>query len=120
MALDLIKVCRARNIDCVVAPYEADAQLAYLAIQGSIYIDYRNSNHLIQNFASLGIAHVVITEDSDLLAFGCPRVFFKMDHSGKGVLIEKDRLNLSLGDRADFFNQEKYVSASLSDFFYQF
>lgn len=35
MALDLIKVCRARNIDCIVAPYEADAQLAYLAIQGS-------------------------------------------------------------------------------------
>lgn len=34
MALELIKVCRARNIDCIVAPYEADAQLAFLAIQG--------------------------------------------------------------------------------------
>lgn len=34
MALELIKVCRARNIDCIVAPYEADAQLAYLAIEG--------------------------------------------------------------------------------------
>lgn len=33
MALDLIKVCRARNIDCIVAPYEADAQLAYLSLQ---------------------------------------------------------------------------------------
>ena len=34
MALELIKVCRARNVDCVVAPFEADAQLAYLALQG--------------------------------------------------------------------------------------
>lgn len=33
MALDLIKVCRARNIDCIVAPYEADAQLAFLSVQ---------------------------------------------------------------------------------------
>ena len=38
----------------VVAPYEADAQLAYLVKEG--------------------IAHLVITEDSDLLAFGCAKV----------------------------------------------
>lgn len=38
MALELMKVCRARNIDCIVAPYEADAQLAYLAVQGKFCI----------------------------------------------------------------------------------
>ena len=38
----------------VVAPYEADAQLAYLVKEG--------------------IADIVITEDSDLLAFGCKQV----------------------------------------------
>ena len=38
MALELIKVCRAKNIDCIVAPYEADAQLAYLAIQGKFLL----------------------------------------------------------------------------------
>ena len=38
----------------IVAPYEADAQMAYLALMGEAY--------------------VVITEDSDLLAYGCPRV----------------------------------------------
>lgn len=54
MALNLIKACRERNIDCIVAPYEADAQLAYLNIKG--------------------IAQVVITEDSDLLLFGCVKV----------------------------------------------
>lgn len=41
-------------MDCLVAPYEADAQLAFL-----------NKS---------GIAQAVITEDSDLLAFGCKKV----------------------------------------------
>lgn len=54
MALNLIKRCREINVDCIVAPYEADSQLAYLNISG--------------------IAHLVITEDSDLLLFGCKRV----------------------------------------------
>ena len=56
----------------------------------------------------IGIAHLIITEDSDLLVFGCPRVLFKMDQTGAGVLIEKDRLYLSLGDEVDLFNGEKY------------
>lgn len=55
MALCLIKECRKRNIDCIVAPYEADAQLAFLNIQN--------------------IAHIVITEDSDLTLFGCSKVY---------------------------------------------
>ena len=38
MALELIKVCRVQNIDCIVAPFEADAQLAYLALKGMQYI----------------------------------------------------------------------------------
>lgn len=56
MALELIKQCQKLNIDCIVAPYEADAQLAYLNISG--------------------IADVVITEDSDLTLFGCKKVFY--------------------------------------------
>lgn len=54
MALNLIKVCHERGIDCIVAPYEADSQLAYLNISG--------------------IADVIITEDSDLTLFGCKKV----------------------------------------------
>lgn len=54
IALELIKHCQKENIDCIVAPYEADAQLAYLNISG--------------------IADVVITEDSDLTLFGCKKV----------------------------------------------
>lgn len=54
MALALIKECRKMGVDCVVAPYEADAELAYLNMQG--------------------IAQAVITEDSDLILFGCSNV----------------------------------------------
>jgi exonuclease-1 len=49
-----LQACRARGVDCIVAPYEADAQLAYLNKRG--------------------IAQVIITEDSDLLLFGCEKV----------------------------------------------
>lgn len=54
MALKLIKKCRSINVDCIVAPYEADSQLAFLNLSG--------------------IAHIVIAEDSDLLVFGCKMV----------------------------------------------
>ena len=51
-----------------MAPYEADAQLAYLSKED--------------------IVDVIITEDSDLLVFGAKRVLYKMDESGNGKLIE--------------------------------
>lgn len=54
MALKLIKRCRGQGVDCIVAPYEADAQLAFLNING--------------------FAHIIITEDSDLMLFGCKMV----------------------------------------------
>lgn len=54
MALELMHECRKLDVDCIVAPYEADAQLAFLNISG--------------------IADYVITEDSDLTLFGCKKV----------------------------------------------
>jgi exonuclease-1 len=36
---------------------------------------------------------VVFTEDSDLLAFGCTHVFFKMDNLGNGQYINLEQLN---------------------------
>jgi exonuclease 1 len=44
-----------------VAPYEADAQLAFLEAQG--------------------VVDAILTEDSDLLVFGCRIVLFKLDAS---------------------------------------
>ncbi len=37
MALQLIKACRAKNVDCIVAPYEADAQLAFLSLKSKFF-----------------------------------------------------------------------------------
>lgn len=54
MALAFIKLLREKRIQAIVAPYEADPQLAYLVKEG--------------------LADFVITEDSDLLAFGASRV----------------------------------------------
>ncbi|XP_024868089.1 exonuclease 1-like [Temnothorax curvispinosus] len=88
IALELIKHCQNENIDCITAPYEADAQLAYLNING--------------------IADVVITEDSDLTLFGCKKIFFKMDFNGNGVLIEQDRLYLAMDMRPEQFDMDKF------------
>ncbi|KAJ7031997.1 hypothetical protein C8F04DRAFT_1108860 [Mycena alexandri] len=59
MAFQFIKALRAESVPYVVAPYEADAQLAYLE--------------------RIGLVDGIITEDSDLLVFGCRTVLFKMD-----------------------------------------
>lgn len=58
MLLVYIQAARAQGVDCLVAPYEADAQLAYLN--------------------KTGMVQAIITEDSDLLAFGCKKVWNKM------------------------------------------
>jgi len=61
------------GVQYVVAPYESDAQLAFL---------YHTK-----------VIDVVITEDSDLLAFGVDRVLFKMDHQGNGLEIDLANLD---------------------------
>ncbi|KAI3363361.1 hypothetical protein L3Q82_011570, partial [Scortum barcoo] len=87
MAHKLIKAARARGVDCIVAPYEADAQLAHLT--------------------KSGLAQAVITEDSDLLAFGCKKVILKMDKQGNGLEIDQSNLGRcsSLGN---VFTEEKF------------
>ena len=73
MAHSLILCLIEMKCEYVVAPYEADAQLAYLFKSGQ--------------------ADVVFTEDSDLLAFGCTHVFFKMDNLGNGQYIDLEQLS---------------------------
>ena len=59
MRYELIKKCKEKGLAYLVAPYDADAQMARLAQTG---FDDR-----------------VITEDSDILVYGCPRALFKVD-----------------------------------------
>ncbi|KAK0406146.1 hypothetical protein QR680_018393 [Steinernema hermaphroditum] len=60
------------RVDIIVAPYEADAQLAYLT--------------------KAGFAHAVVTEDSDLIAFGCERIIFKLQDSGPCTIYDGTKL----------------------------
>ncbi|KAJ4713497.1 exonuclease 1 [Melia azedarach] len=76
MAYRLIQILRAENIEFVVAPYEADAQLAYLS---SLEVEK-------------GGIVAVITEDSDLIAYGCQATVFKMDRHGNGEELVLDNV----------------------------
>ena len=72
MAARVIARLRAAGIPFVVAPYEADAQLAVLGVSGQV--------------------DAVLTEDSDLLAYGTPRVLFKLAPDGSCVEVCSQRL----------------------------
>lgn len=74
----VIGYCKRKSISYIIAPYEADAQIAFL-----------NNNKL---------AKFVITEDTDLILYGCERIIYKLDHtSGKCLLYEKSKLHKCLG-----------------------
>ncbi|CAN6902596.1 unnamed protein product [Brassica oleracea var. botrytis] len=96
MAHQLIQVLKSENVEFIVAPYEADAQLAYLS-----------SLELEQG----GIA-AVITEDSDLLAYGCKAVIFKMDRYGKGEELILDNVFQAADQKPSFqnFDQELFTA----------
>jgi exonuclease-1 len=70
MAREMIEELKAAGIPYVVAPYEADSQLAYLEQQGLI--------------------NGVLSEDSDLLVFGVRCLLTKLDQYGECVMIRRD------------------------------
>lgn len=55
----VLNFLRKHNIEYIVSPYEADAQLYFLQKQG--FIDY------------------IITEDSDLIVYGATKILYKFD-----------------------------------------
>lgn len=62
MVKAFIQMLIARRIAYLVAPYEADSEMAYLC--------------------RTGIVDAVVSEDSDTICYRCPRVLTKMDVSG--------------------------------------
>ncbi|KAK9468736.1 PIN domain-like protein [Lipomyces arxii] len=73
MAGKFINALEAAGVPYVVAPYEADAQLAYLEKRG--------------------LVSAVISEDSDLLVFGCKTLLTKLTDYGDCVAIRRDRFS---------------------------
>ncbi|RMZ85451.1 hypothetical protein DV737_g839, partial [Chaetothyriales sp. CBS 132003] len=72
MARQLIEDLKKLDIQYIVAPYEADAQLVYLEQKG--------------------IIDGILSEDSDMLVYGAKRLITKLDQYGNCIMI----------DRADF------------------
>lgn len=58
-----VRELQAQGVECIVAPFEADAQLAYLQ--------------------KIGYISAAISVDSDLLVFGCRKVFYKLEWNGR-------------------------------------
>ena len=69
MARQLIDELKKLNVQYIVAPYEADAQLVYLEQRG--------------------IINGILAEDSDMLVFGAKRLLTKLDKYGELVEIER-------------------------------
>lgn len=69
MARELIEELKRMDVPYVVAPYEADSQLAYLEKQG--------------------IINGVLSEDSDLLVFGVKCLLTKLDQYGECVMVNR-------------------------------
>jgi len=77
MAAELVVELKRLRVEFLVAPYEADAQMAWLADVPE---------------ARGGVA-AVITEDSDLLCYGAVRaVLFKVDRAGACVEVQREHL----------------------------
>ena len=63
LAYLLLKVIKSKyQLTCIISPYEADAQLAYLS--------------------KIGYVDAIITEDSDLLCFGAKKILYKLNTKG--------------------------------------
>ncbi|CAJ1443831.1 unnamed protein product [Effrenium voratum] len=78
MAAKCVQRIRSTGVSCIVAPCEADAQLAFLALNARV--------------------DVCISEDVDLLAFGCQRVLYGLDlRSGCGQELRRAELRRSKG-----------------------
>lgn len=110
------KVLKKADIEYIVAPYEADAQLAFLSMRcltcSSLYL------FLIVS----GYIDAVITEDSDLIPYGATRVtfnspflivftgqvLFKMDKQGYGKEICLERLGEATEISLSEFTQNQF------------
>lgn len=81
----LLNILNKLGVETIVAPYEADAEIAYL---------YRE--HLI-DFA--------ISEDSDLISYGVKKIAYKLDEKGDFSLLDLENL--------DFINSLKDINEDI-------
>lgn len=85
----LIEALQARGVAFIVAPYEADAQMAYLARTGAVA--------------------GVVTEDSDLLPYGAPVVLFKLDRDGSAQRVARADVPAARNPRLAGFDDAMFL-----------
>jgi exonuclease-1 len=95
MAAELLQVIEMsrQNVKCIVAPHEADAQLAFLS-----------RNNLVD---------IIISEDSDCVVYGCKDILFKLNRDGTcDRLIVDDIYNRFIDNKFDLrgFTYEMFLS----------
>lgn len=83
----LIEVLKKLEVKVIVAPYEADSQIAYL---------YKTN-----------LCDIIISEDSDQIAYGCDRILYKLGVDGNCSYYENSNL-----DKADIGKYKIYKSLS--------
>ena len=77
-----IDILKKLDVELIVAPYEADSQIAYLVREG--------------------IADFAISEDSDLIAYGCPKLVMKLNFNGQCKFFSMDdfKTNKNITDKS--------------------
>jgi exonuclease-1 len=77
MVQRVIQSLKLKGIAYIVSPYESDAQLTFFSKNNTV--DY------------------VISEDSDLIVYGCRRIIYKWNRQGKGIEIARSDLGKNSG-----------------------
>ena len=91
MAYEFIKILKMKKIEYYIAPYEADSELSYLS--------------------KINYVDVVITEDSDLIAFGCKKILYKLDaETCVGNEIEYENIKNCNEYNFRNFNRDKFLT----------
>lgn len=62
--------------------------------------------------AKSGLVDIVITEDSDLLVYGCPNVVFKLARTGECDHIKMQDIRLNRNPSFAGFSHENFVEVS--------
>lgn len=89
MIYEAAKVLKASGVQIIISPYEADSQLSFLVRSGQV------------DFA--------VSEDSDLVCFGCPRVAFKIKLNSTCEYLDTSKWTNSLEKRKELKNESLRV-----------
>ncbi|KAH3678203.1 hypothetical protein WICMUC_001632 [Wickerhamomyces mucosus] len=93
MAKTIMDYLQTQNIKFIVAPYEADSQLVFLE--------------------KLKLVDGILSEDSDLLIFGCETLITKLDKFGGAIEIKRENFMENHKSPIGFMNNQQLRNVAL-------